>query len=302
MEREPEGGAAVTLNQLLYFETIAETGSLRQAARKLYIAQPSLSVSMMKLEQELKVELFVHQGRKAELTEAGVQFLGHVKKIMKEINETKVHMERLGMNRETSVRIGCITPILQNYLPGMMQEFLRIPGHEAARFSFSTGNTAELIRGLKEGQYDFLICSEAEAQDVDMKVLWGDRLVLIGPAGGRTGGYSWDDIRRLTLVGYEKGSQMFLLLEEISRRYHLDLSFTFSAPNETAIAALAEHGMGYAIIPYTEEMEGYRISVHDLPEQLVRNTCLATLANDRTVGRMAQEFIRFLLEKAGSGA
>ena len=77
----------MTLNQLLYFETIAETGSLRQAARKLYIAQPSLSVSMMKLEQELKVELFVHQSRRAELTEAGVQFLGHVKKIMKETRE-----------------------------------------------------------------------------------------------------------------------------------------------------------------------------------------------------------------------
>ena len=289
----------MTLNQLLYFETIAETGSLRQAARKLYIAQPSLSVSMMKLEQELKVELFVHQSRRAELTEAGVQFLGHVKKIMKEINETKVHMERLGMNRETSVRIGCITPILQNYLPGMMQEFLGIPGHEAARFTFSTGNTAELIRGLKEGQYDFLICSEAEAQDIDMKVLWGDRLVLIGPAADRKGACSWDEIRKLKLIGYDTGSQMYLYLQEISRRYHLELSFTFQAPNETAIAALAEHGMGYAIIPYTEEMESRRISVHDLPEQLVRNTCLATLANDRSVGRMAQEFIRFILGKAG---
>ena len=181
----------------------------------------------------------------------------------------------------------------------MMQEFLGIPGHEAARFTFSTGNTAELIRGLKEGQYDFLICSEAEAQDIDMKVLWGDRLVLIGPAADRKGACSWDEIRKLKLIGYDTGSQMYLYLQEISRRNHLELSFTFQAPNETAIAALAEHGMGYAIIPYTEEMESRRISVHDLPEQLVRNTCLATLANDRSVGRMAQEFIRFILEKAG---
>ena len=287
----------MTLNQLVYFETLAETENMRKAAEKLYISQPSLSVSMAKLEQELRVELFLHQGRKVELTDAGRLFLEHVKKILKDIQEARTHMERLGAAGATSVRIGCITPILQNYLPAMMQAFLQIPENRGTRFSFSIGSTKELVRGLREGQYDFLICTEMPADDVDMVVIRPDRLVLIGPEGEDSRTFSWEEIRKLPLIGYEKDSQMAALLEDLSRKYHLDLSFSFRAPNEDAIGALVEHSMGYAIIPYVNEMEKYRIAVHEIPEVIVRNTCVATMKNDHTIGITAKRFIRFLLEQ-----
>ena len=287
----------MTLNQLVYYETLAETENMRKAAEKLYISQPSLSVSMAKLEQELQVELFLHQGRKVELTDAGRLFLEHVKKILKDIQEAKIHMERLGEAGATSVRIGCITPILQNYLPGMMQAFLQIPENRGTRFSFSLGITKELIRGLRQGQYDFLICTEMPADDIDMKVIRSDRLVLIGPEEEAPGAYSWEEIRKHPLIGYEKESQMAAMLNDLSRRHHLNLSFSFNAPNEDAICALVEHGMGYAIIPYVSEVDNYHVTVHEIPEVIVRNTCVATMKNDHTIGIMAKRFIRFLLEQ-----
>ena len=72
----------MTLNQLRYFKMTAETGNLRQAAEKLYISQPSLSISMLNLEKELGIALFTHQGRKMELTEAGKSFLRHAETIL----------------------------------------------------------------------------------------------------------------------------------------------------------------------------------------------------------------------------
>ena len=50
------------LNQIKYFQTIAEEGSFTKAAQKLYLSQPALSKSMARLESELGVELFTRQG------------------------------------------------------------------------------------------------------------------------------------------------------------------------------------------------------------------------------------------------
>ena len=43
----------MTLNQMTYFKTLAETGHMGQAAEKLFLSQPSLSASMARLEKEL---------------------------------------------------------------------------------------------------------------------------------------------------------------------------------------------------------------------------------------------------------
>ena len=55
------------LNQIKYFQTIAEEGSFTKAAQKLYLSQPALSKSMARLESELGVELFTRQGMRLEL-------------------------------------------------------------------------------------------------------------------------------------------------------------------------------------------------------------------------------------------
>ena len=47
----------MTLNQLTYFQKIAETGNMGRAAQVLHISQPSLSISISNLEKELNVSL-----------------------------------------------------------------------------------------------------------------------------------------------------------------------------------------------------------------------------------------------------
>ena len=65
----------MTLQQLNYAITIAETGSMNRAAEKLYIAQPSLSASMQELEKELGISIFNRGGRGVTLTPEGQEFI-----------------------------------------------------------------------------------------------------------------------------------------------------------------------------------------------------------------------------------
>jgi len=71
----------MTLTQLNYLITIAETKSLNKAAEQLYVSQPSLTSAMKELEKELGITLFYRSGRGVTLTNDGTEFLLYAKQI-----------------------------------------------------------------------------------------------------------------------------------------------------------------------------------------------------------------------------
>ena len=70
----------MTLQQLTYFLAAVEHGSFSAAAESLFMAQPSLSEQIRRLEAELGVALFARGGRGLELTEAGRLFRPHAER------------------------------------------------------------------------------------------------------------------------------------------------------------------------------------------------------------------------------
>lgn len=71
----------MTLTQLNYLITIAETKSLNKAAEQLYVSQPSLTNAIKELEKELGITLFYRSGRGVTLTNDGTEFLLYAKQI-----------------------------------------------------------------------------------------------------------------------------------------------------------------------------------------------------------------------------
>ncbi len=71
----------MTLQQLHYAITIAESGSLNKAAEILYISQPSLTESMKELEKGLGITVFNRSGRGVTLTADGSEFLQYAKQV-----------------------------------------------------------------------------------------------------------------------------------------------------------------------------------------------------------------------------
>lgn len=71
----------MTLQQLYYASTIAESGSFNKAADILYVSQPSLTSSMQELERELGITIFNRSGRGITLTPDGSEFLMYAKQV-----------------------------------------------------------------------------------------------------------------------------------------------------------------------------------------------------------------------------
>ena len=74
----------MTLTQLRYVIAIADTDSMNEAARTLFIAQPSLSQAVKELEEEIGITLFRRSNRGVKMTPEGKEFLGYARQVVEQ--------------------------------------------------------------------------------------------------------------------------------------------------------------------------------------------------------------------------
>src|SRR5205809_6280614 len=95
--------------QLRAFATLARKGSFTIAAKELFLSQSAVSHSMKALEQEVGCRLFDRLGKKVVLTQAGEQLFHHVEKILQEMANARVSLQRLGKWGQERLRLGAST-------------------------------------------------------------------------------------------------------------------------------------------------------------------------------------------------
>ena len=81
----------MTHKQLLYAVTVAEEGNLTNAAKKLFIAQPSLTAAIHELEDEFGIQIFIRSNKGIKVTPDGDEFLGYARQVL---DQTKLIEER----------------------------------------------------------------------------------------------------------------------------------------------------------------------------------------------------------------
>jgi DNA-binding transcriptional LysR family regulator len=77
------------LRHFRYFAAVARHLNYSEASRRLHVAQPAISQTILDLEEELGTKLFLRSHRKVQLTAAGAASLGEVEAILKRAQEAK---------------------------------------------------------------------------------------------------------------------------------------------------------------------------------------------------------------------
>ena len=135
----------MTLQQLHYVEEIAEKGSMNEAAKSLYVSQPTLSATIRDLEKELGFTLFVRTNRGMILSVEGLEFLSYARAIL---DQERALQKRYFSEKEQKamLSISC-----QHY--GFVTEsFLRMMGEtnpESYDFTIKEERTEAIIADIK---------------------------------------------------------------------------------------------------------------------------------------------------------
>ena len=135
----------MTIQQLQYAVTIANCGSINEAAKQLYISQPSLSYVIKELEKELHVTLFLRTNRGISVTPDGDEFLGYARQIL----EQYLLMEDRFLG--TKSRKTRFSVSMQHYTFAV-QAFIRVAkahGIDQYAFAVHETKTAEVIQNVE---------------------------------------------------------------------------------------------------------------------------------------------------------
>lgn len=166
------------------FITAADCGNFRRTAEILYISQPSVTVHIKQLEQELGIQLFDRDGKKVKLTEAGRRYLVHAKKLI-EIYQgglEDIHSFSQGYTRKFSIAISPL--IADTILPYVLKSYTN--KHPEVEISVKIIESVGIEEAVIREEVDIgLSCLNSLHPELISELLYRDRVMLVAPHDGR---------------------------------------------------------------------------------------------------------------------
>lgn len=135
----------MTLVQLKYVITIATSGSFNEAAKKLFISQPSLSNAINSMEKEIGFSIFLRSQKGIILTAEGEEFIGYARQVVEQYNLLDAkYVEKTNVKKKFSVSMQHYTFAVDAFVE-MVKHF----GMEEYEFAVHETKTHEVIENVK---------------------------------------------------------------------------------------------------------------------------------------------------------
>ncbi|MDR5817038.1 MULTISPECIES: LysR family transcriptional regulator [unclassified Caballeronia] len=261
----------VTLRQIEYFVSVADTGQISRSANLCSVSQSSMTIALQNLEDTVGVALLARHAKGVRLTEAGVRFLRHVQQARQSVDHAVLAAQEEPGQISGMVRIGVTETISAYLLPSMMATLTR-------RFRNLQVEVIEREREVVEQQL--------LAGDLDMALLLVSNTALHDDLKGETIVRSprrlWTppdhpllDAQRVTLEDVARENYLLLDMDEhiqtVARywgKFGVEPRVRMQSKSIEAVRSLVAFGEGVTILsdlvyrPWS--LEGNRISKRDL--------------------------------------
>lgn len=243
----------MTITQLNYVLAVAEHLNFTVAAEKCYVTQPTLSMQIQKLEEELEIRIFDRNKKPIQLTEVGKKIVEQAKSIVNEAGRIKDIVEQQKGFIGGDFKIGIIPTIMPTLLPMFLKNFIR--KYPKINLIVEEHTTDEIITRLQKGQLDAAIAATPlNENDLKEIVLYYEPFVGYFPSEFRNGltELSPNDLNVNDILLLQDGHCFTNGILNICKASKLDQSQNFeltSGSFETLIG-LANEGLGVTLLPY----------------------------------------------------
>nr|WP_302134512.1 LysR family transcriptional regulator [uncultured Schaedlerella sp.] len=135
----------MTIQQLKYMITIAEKGSITEAAKELYISQPSLSGAIKDVEKEVKITIFNRCRAGVALTTEGMEFLGYARQVVQQMEL----LESKYINNLPEKQRFCVSSQHYTFGANAFVELVQQFGQERYEFILNETQTHQVIKDVR---------------------------------------------------------------------------------------------------------------------------------------------------------
>ena len=181
LHMQRSGNHGIDLRQLRYFIAVAEELHFGRAAQRLGMAQPPLTQQIQKLERAFGYRVFVRQGRKTTLTDAGLVLLEEARRILLQVDQAIDNARRAGRGETGQLTIGTPPSVMLTRLPAIIRKYReRFP---AVRFVLKEMSTSAIAAGLLAGTLDIGFLREVDVCGaLPLETILRESVVAILPA------------------------------------------------------------------------------------------------------------------------
>ena len=257
----------MTITQLHYVLAVAEYKNFTKAAEKIFVTQPTLSMQVQKLEEELGVKIFDRSKKPILLTQVGKNIVQQAKNIVNESNRIKDIVDQQKGFIGGEFKLGIIPTIMPTLLPMFLKNFInKFP---KVNLKIEEMTTQAIINALRDGHIDAAIAATPlDEDDIFEKPLYYEPFVGFIPQ-------SHPLFKKKKITPEDLDPDELLLLEDghcfknnilnicKSNKLLQNDSFNLESGSFETLIKLTNEGMGMTLLPYLHTL--------DLPEKHQQN-------------------------------
>ena len=249
----------MTITQLYYVLAVAENQNFTKAAEKCFVTQPTLSMQIQKLEDELDVLIFDRSKKPIELTDVGRKIVNQAKNIVNESYRIQDIVDQQKGFIGGEFKLGIIPTVMPTLLPMFLKNFIK--KYPKIKLKIEELTTEKIIDKIREGHLDAAIAATPlEDENIKERVLYFEPFVGYIPNNHRLHDRKKIDVTDLDLND-------MLLLEDghcfrdgvlnlcKTFKNNLDDTFQLESGSIETLIKLSNEGLGMTLLPYLHTLD-----------------------------------------------
>ena len=294
----------MNLKQLESFALIIESRSFSQAAKKLFLTQPTISSHISLLEKELNTQLLIRTTKDVHPTEEGKKLYTYAKQILNIQN--RIFQEFNVTSEESNLlTLGASTIPEQYILPEVLPKYIRRNKSELKIFQ---GDSIKIIDKIINKEVEVgLVGTEIESSSLIFEPFFRDKLVVITPVNDKykkmkEEGFRVNDLLKEPIIMREEGSGTRKEIKEFLKAHNFDinnLNVIATLNSIEAIKKSVQNNMGISIVSnlaVEDFVKDNKVLVFEFKETDMYRNLYIVRNKEMYMSKCALKFIRFIRE------
>jgi len=249
----------MTITQLHYVLAVAENQNFTKAAEKCFVTQPTLSMQIQKLEDELDILIFDRSKKPIELTDVGRKIVHQARNIVNESERISDIVDQQKGFIGGEFRLGIIPTVMPTLLPMFLKNFVK--KYPKVKLKIEELTTDEIISRINEGHLDAAIASTPlENENIKERVLFYEPFVGYIPNNHRLSNkelLDTDDLELEDMLLLEDGHCFRDGVINLCKVFKTksDGSFQLESGSIETLINLSNEGLGMTLLPYLHTLD-----------------------------------------------
>lgn len=291
------------VRDLEVFLSVARHLNFTRAGLEVHLSQPSVSVRVRRLEEELGVKLFEQVGKKVALTEAGRQLEPHARRAVAALDDARRVIEEVRGLERGALRIGASTTPGIYLVPQIIAGFKRL--HPKIEVRLEIKDTRRVEEGVIGNDYDFgFVGGHLVGGEIEILPWRTDEIILVAPPGHPLAGkrrVTPNELTKQQFIFRERGSATRAAVNETLRPLSLQPEAVMEVDNPEAVKQAVRAGLGVAFVSrfaVESELKAGTLVVVKVRGLTIRRELKIAYRKDKHLSRAAQAFIEVARQAA----